>query len=272
MIDDAGARRPADVHAHAEPSGPWLASDYARAGRPVCVRNYGQIGWASTQEVVKLSLELARAVSKPDLVIFYDGVNEVNIPAEGGRMGDPYQTDLLKQELERAGGLRNEESPFGYLRQLNAIRLIHRLSLRAGLDARRGDARPSISATEADRLAGAVVAKYRENMQVVQVLAQGYGFKSVFFWQPALIAGAKALTAEEREIRRVIDRRWPAMRPLFTKTYPLVHTSARPPLFYIADVFDGQRTTLFTYPFHVGPDANRIVARRIYDLLRTHGF
>jgi hypothetical protein len=250
----------------------WLARDYDAAGRPVCVRNYGQIGWASTQEIVKLSLELARADRKPDLAIFYDGVNEVNTPAEGGRIGEPYQTDFLKQELERGNGLRDGESAFGYLNQLNAVRLIHRLALRAGLETQRGTAPAAISSAEADRLAAAVVAKYRENMHAVQVLARGYGFKPLFFWQPALMAGAKPLTAEEREIRRVIDHRWPAMRPLFTKTYPLVQTSARPPLFYIADVFDGQRTTLFTDPFHVGPDANRIVAKRIYDLLRANGF
>jgi hypothetical protein len=42
----------------------------------VCVVNYGEDGFASTQEVILLLIELQRG-NVPDAVIFYDGVNDV---------------------------------------------------------------------------------------------------------------------------------------------------------------------------------------------------
>ena len=63
-----------------------LAEQNDKAGRSVCVRNYGETGWVSTQELIKLMLELKRTGRKPDLVIFYDGANDVYLPYQYGRV------------------------------------------------------------------------------------------------------------------------------------------------------------------------------------------
>ena len=49
-----------------------VAELYEKAGRPACVVNEGELGWANTQEVIELMLKLKRAKRKPNLVIFYD--------------------------------------------------------------------------------------------------------------------------------------------------------------------------------------------------------
>jgi len=55
----------------------FLAGDYERAGRKVCVVNYGEGGWENTQEVIELIEKLKHSLRKPDVVIFYDGGTEV---------------------------------------------------------------------------------------------------------------------------------------------------------------------------------------------------
>lgn len=61
-----------------------IASELARiadaAGTPIRVRNYGQRGWTSFQELVLLEQQLALHPA-PDLVVFTDGANDVNVQA-----------------------------------------------------------------------------------------------------------------------------------------------------------------------------------------------
>jgi hypothetical protein len=59
-----------------------------RAGLRVNVTNFGEGGYVSTQEVVALLLEL-RNRNVPDMVIFYDGINEVFAALQTGQAGIP---------------------------------------------------------------------------------------------------------------------------------------------------------------------------------------
>ena len=43
---------------------------------PLCIVNYGEWGYVVTQNMILLTLEL-RDGNVPDLVIFYDGINDV---------------------------------------------------------------------------------------------------------------------------------------------------------------------------------------------------
>jgi hypothetical protein len=52
--------------------------------KPVCTVNYGEIGNVSTQELIKLILQL-QAGNFPDLVIFYDGVNDTQSAYDNGQ-------------------------------------------------------------------------------------------------------------------------------------------------------------------------------------------
>ena len=57
---------------------------YALRHGPVCVVNFGESGFVSTQGVIQLILEL-QSGNIPDLVIFYDGVNDVYAAYQSGR-------------------------------------------------------------------------------------------------------------------------------------------------------------------------------------------
>jgi hypothetical protein len=53
---------------------------------PVCVENFGEDGYVSTQGLIELIVQL-QSGNIPDMVIFYDGVNDVYAAYESGKPG-----------------------------------------------------------------------------------------------------------------------------------------------------------------------------------------
>ena len=51
-------------------------------------------------------------------------------------------------------------------------------------------------------LSDSFVETYLGNYKIVDALAQKYGFKFFFFWQPQIAIGDKSLTSEELEMKR----------------------------------------------------------------------
>jgi hypothetical protein len=62
-----------------------VARDYGKAGKPVCIVNYGEKGWSNTQEMVGLIEQLKHASRKPDVVLFYDGGTEAFAAYQSGQ-------------------------------------------------------------------------------------------------------------------------------------------------------------------------------------------
>ena len=79
----------------------YLAALYNGEGKCVRVTNYGSEWWQSSQSLIQL-IEVLKKGTRPRVVIFYDGINEVDAVADGGRPGgiDPRAEDLLKKSLE----------------------------------------------------------------------------------------------------------------------------------------------------------------------------
>jgi hypothetical protein len=83
-----------------------LARLYTASGRSVCVKNFAEHSWVSTQELVELLLQLKHSDGPPDLVVFYDGTDEVLLP-QAGAPKDIDQSyyrfrDLLERRKRRA--------------------------------------------------------------------------------------------------------------------------------------------------------------------------
>ena len=86
--------------AHTIPSG--VARRLEEAGRRATVRNYGRQGYTAWQEMLLFEAELARRPA-PDIVVFYDGVNELNAQIEDPR-GAPSHLDQ-ERVAARLGGV-----------------------------------------------------------------------------------------------------------------------------------------------------------------------
>jgi lysophospholipase L1-like esterase len=245
-----------------------LAQQYTNAGRKVCVRNYGETAWVSTQEVIELLLELKHAERKPDLVIFYDGVNDVYAAWQSGRSDVHQNFDRIKAQFETRSGAG--EGTFNYLLLTNTAQMLQHIAAR-GRHGRASSADDQRRPSDPAQIAQASTVSYLRNIDVVGALAKEYGFSYVFFWQPVIFAGDKPLTAGEQEIRESRRKAWPGVEELYQKTYELVRRENRPHLFYIADVFGSYKDNLYLDFAHLPPEGNRLVAARMYEVLRRLG-
>lgn len=242
----------------------YLAAEFARHGRRVCVQNFGEFGWVSTQGMLALVLEL-RAGHRPDLVISYDGCNDVLTPLQSGRVDVHANFREIKTWYDWHPRLAL--GSLGWLGATNTVTLARRVADRLGwrASAWRVDA-------EVAPLARLIVDDYEAGAEIVEALAGRYRFRTAFFWQPVALVERKPLTSEERSrIESVRDARHRPLPALYEQTYELVRGLRRPGLYYLADLFNDERGDVYLDICHLAPAGNRLVAQRMYEILQAGG-
>jgi lysophospholipase L1-like esterase len=240
-----------------------LARRYGEEGRPICAVNYGEDSWRAVQGVVKLALELKAASRRPDVVVFLSGCNDVFTPffltGRADREWDFAQSKPWLDELARQG-----DGSFAFLAATNTAALVRRAATRL-----KGPA-PWPGPGDPARLAGEVADDFFRNMDVVEALSRGYGFRYAFFWQPLGVTEGRPLTAEEHHgVRRQLGPSYEAGRSAAAATLTLIRARPRPNLYPIADVFDGHAGSVYVDSCHLLPEGNRIIADRIHDALEA---
>ena len=245
----------------------FLAALYQKAGRPACVVNYGQLGWVNTQESIELILKLKEETRKPNLVIFYDGVNDTGIALGHDSIDTHLEFDGIKRKFERDE--QRQPGSFRYLLESNTARVLIGIAQRMAEQraANRPFPEPVSEATWRNRLE----IDYFKNLDFVSLLAHNHGIACAFFWQPVIYTGQKQLTGEEQKIIERTQARYNPNGGL-VNVYDFVRGQTRPRFFDIADVFSNVPETLYVDPWHVGPQGNRLVAERMYEILRQQGF
>jgi lysophospholipase L1-like esterase len=254
-----------------------LAEQYEKSGKPACVINYGTTAWVNTQEVIKLMLELKRASRKPDLVVFYDGVNDSFTLNQSGMIDVPQNIDLLQRKFESGQPVQwgwtmpLEKTPtmtesFRYLLQTNTARMI--FSIASRLHPPSSDSTRQVSN---DQIRRQMEMAYLKNLEFVDALGQQYGFKRIFFWQPVIFAGHKALNGEEEAMLCHMREIHPGIQSVYQGMYDLAQKTSRPEFFDIADVFDTHPETIYIDFCHLSPEGNRLVAKRMYGILHGDG-
>ncbi len=223
-----------------------------RKGR-VCAVNLAEMGFVSTQGMITLVRQLQAGV-RPDAVVFYDGINDVVAAAESGQAGVHQGLQQIAARLER------RRSPLADLLFGSKLaEAINRLRIRLV-----GQPRYP-SHFDAAALGAEVSRAYLVNHSAVQALAREFGFEAFFFWQPVISLDPKPLTPFEQVLRESVD---PSVARLFEESYRRVQEAAPllSRLFYIADVFEGIEAELYADPYHVTPEGNAVIARRMADL------
>lgn len=227
-----------------------------RLRRPVCVRNLGQLGWTPTQDVIALVRELQDG-EVPDLVIFYEGYNEVT---SGGRDGvglgtpgwDDYEGALAQDEAAtHAAGTGLVE----FLRG-------------SGLGQVAGQLRRRLTAPDPDPPSPVTPAMIlradRANLASARGVAQAFGVKTWFFWQPTILAKPGPLSPAERDVVSRLGTA-PALRTLIARAYADVEREAGAlGIVYLGHLFDAPRAAgAFMDDCHLWPEGNTRVAEHI---------
>jgi lysophospholipase L1-like esterase len=247
-----------------------LARRLAELGHCVAVTNYGQLGHNSTQEVITLQ-QLLKSGERIDVALFYDGINEMACAEQTGRADRLFNEARRRAEFnllhpERRRELITAGLMFAAPRTLRRLRQLTGLPLRGPLPEPETD----LSRVDIANLAREVLAAYAANLRLIRLLASGYGFHPLFFWQP-VITTKKFTTGDER---RWIDdyTRDPGRRVLL---YDAIIRERRchPELVNAADaidlsaLFDDCKNPVYIDLYHLSEAGNSAVAEAMLPTL-----
>jgi lysophospholipase L1-like esterase len=235
-----------------------LARKLHERGLNVEIRNLAELGYVSTQELIGLTRELQEGY-RPDVVIFYDGVNDTTSALLSGEAG------LTTNEINRRREFNLLQSP----RRLAAIlaeKLVidsgfYRLAraFRSRLDNRMPAPALSLPDKTANRLASDVADRYAANVKIVETLARGYGFRPLFFWQPTIF-NKTALTAAERDEARKYAWTEPAFRKVYERISESRELKTDPAFHDLSQTFVDEKSLAFIDYCHTTEIANARIA------------
>jgi len=233
------------------------------------VTNYGQSAWTSLQGIVRLTL-LLREGKHPDLVIVYDGVNDVYGAYQSGVPG----TNQNVADMEAI--LHDRRSSFEHFRHgvsglLREHSMIYR-TVRGGADLARAAIDPhtrfqetgsSMSRADLEMLSEGIVAEYWRNQDLLDRLAISYGFRVLRFWQPSAYAqswqGAAAVDP------RATDT---ALRDLYRSTSTRLPDDPARRFSNLSQLFAGREDSVFVDFVHISEEGNAEVAAKMVEALR----
>jgi hypothetical protein len=223
------------------------------------VTNFGEVAYVSTQEMIDLIMQLERS-NIPDVVIFYDGYNDVYAALQNQTAG--YTQFEWKRELEY-----NISTRYNHLKRVFLLNTLDRFylgKLIISLSNKLSYQKPF--SQKSDSLKEDIVEVYLNNIKIITALGKAYGFVPLFYWQPAIYT-KKNLTPFEKQyateplgdLYRQTQTSLQANRQSFAPYY----------FFDISGLFTTTTQEVYLDYCHVDENANRIIAHRIAaDLLR----
>lgn len=231
---------------------------------PVCVVNLAEDGYVSTQSLVGLMLQL-QAGNIPNLVIFYDGVNEVIAAQESGQ---PSAHVTLAKIADRFEQRDHPLVTWGKSTRMYTVlqHWANRLNQQGNNNTAEDSSRPGIG-TDTSNLAASVAETYLSNYKIVGALAREYRFDYFFFLQPHLAVEGKTLTTEERNMRSSID---PTLVVLAKAVYDNIALKAPNHEYFwdLTDVFKEEESQIYIDDVgHITPEGNSLVALEMLSLI-----
>ena len=251
---------------------------------PVCVMNFAESAYISTQDVIMLLLQL-RSGNVPDLVLFFSIAGDIGAAYESGRAGAHANLDQIAARFE---GRPQPPTFVDWLRSTYAYSLIDELmgKLTIANPQQKGPGHadfldqvapaPSAPVTyqsmgiDVAKLSDSIVEDYLGNYEIVSALAQKYGFKYFFFAPPIVSLGNKPLTREEKKMKSRLESN-AALDKLVTAVYQRIEreSSKHQNLYSMVHVFDRYDGLIWIDEGHVTPIGNQLIAKRMLDIIQA---
>jgi lysophospholipase L1-like esterase len=233
----------------------YLSRDLHTAGIACAmVSNFGAEGYVTNQELIVLTEQL-KAGRRPDLVIFYDGVNDAYAGAVSPGIPNAHiSLGNIKARLEgslagRLDFLRNSSALQLAMLAANSVRRVHASA-------------PESEETQCK--AAAALDNYEANLRMAQTLAQAYGFRVLSFWQPALIYGHKPLARFEMRIAG--NEAWANIFHTLNTVYAEAEGRSENcgDFVFLGRIFDSTSEPFYIDKWmHLAPEGNEFVAATI---------
>ena len=238
----------------------YLVKLAEQEGMYVEAENYAESAFVNWQNVIRFA-ELCAEGKVPDMVIFVEGVGDMS-----AKLQTPYLKRVHANFPEWREWVEQHDDPRKWFEWFEEHSLLHKVARRLGYGLAERRARETLLSTEPERvqrLAHDIVTTYQENAAFVRKLAEAYGFKVWFFWQP-MVSTKKHPTAEERTYSRS------DFGTLMTDVYRAATQEIHSHDFAIdlSTSFDDQDRTVYIDPYHTGEAGNEIIAKNIYGHIR----
>jgi lysophospholipase L1-like esterase len=230
----------------------------------VLVSNFGVEGYVVGQELILLEEQL-KAGGRPDVVIFYDGINDSMSQCAPGPPPPHGDYRTIKSRIEGSPSARLD-----FLQKSYAVRLAGELLARF-----HHPRSVALQASEVQSRIMSAVSKYEANVRLVRALARAYGFKLYPFWQPLLTYGHKPLVPFEQRLTRADASKLPADYAcllMMAATYSEAERRAAQDghFVFLGGVFDSTKEPVYIDQGHLGPRGNEVVAQAIANYMRNH--
>jgi hypothetical protein len=245
-----------------------VAADYEKAGKQVCIVNYGEKGWANTQELFELIQELKHSDRKPNAVLFYDGGTEAFTAYENKKV-DVHSNYLdFKNYLE--GWITEKKSGLSYLSRSNTYHLLENIAAKVSAKvAPKKVVKDTVTESDAETWSRGIMQNYQQNMDIIELLAKQYGFRPIFAWYPNMAVGHKQLTPDEALLDRRLNKKFPGMELVYREAYEKARKVKRPDLYYLGDLLDDTKAPLYRGIAHLNAAGNQMAADRIFQILEN---
>jgi len=230
-----------------------VATELRNRGIRIEAVNFGETAFVSTQEVIVLLRQLQKG-NIPDLVVFYDGVNDTYSAYQQGVAGLAHneshrvqEFNLLKRLPELKGMVVKD-----VVSNLATVRLTKDL-----LGIGKIESKPEYDA----RVAEEAVNLYLNNLALVKALAVSYKFKYRFYWQPTIFLKNKLSDYEKAEYDRQQE-----LEKFYEETYRLVREKTTPPredksFHDLSAIFLHEEEPIYIDWIHLSERGNAVIAQ-----------
>lgn len=228
-----------------------LCNQQQAKGR-VKITNYSQLGYVSTQCVIDLFLQLQKN-KIPDVVIFYDGLNDIFSAYQACAAGLAQNEFNRKFEFESTF---NKKLLKQIVAQSPTVNYLKELVIGS----------PKVtSQVRPDRLIISLIDAYKRNVNIVTALGKQYGFKALFYWQPVLFT-KQHLTPFESQLYEN-HKFW---EDFYYRTEVMLRNKTMMPENFhnISTIFSEYSAPLYIDPWHVNENGNTLIAERMFEDLR----
>jgi lysophospholipase L1-like esterase len=217
------------------------------------ITNFGEVGYVNTQELIELVLQLERG-NIPDVVVFYDGFNDVYSAWQNSMEGLPQNES--NRELEY-----NITKRYNTLRKEFFLKTIDQFYLTKTLKNWTNIGRPSKSAVkDTNGLEKKILDVYLNNIKIIVALGKAYGFVPIFYWEPVIYTKKNLTHFEQKYISKPIGA-------LYDTTHALLKVNQSKLVDYnfhdITGLFLETKEPVYLDYCHSNEEAHKIIARRI---------
>ncbi len=230
-------------------------------GFNVEVKNFGQAGYLSSQEIFTLIHQLRMGMN-PDIVIFYDGYNDMGVKVPG------YPHMYLTKQVFGFFA-HHKDYPFSHIASFT-----HSLLSNLGITEKKTWEKMEEEIVYIDYFSydfineehndvkkyERVMEVYLENVRIIGALENNYGFQAFFYWQPD-ITTKEDYSKEEKKFMK----KYPSLISYYKNSEETVSEflSSSDRVKDLRQIFDGHAGKIYSDSVHKQTKGNRIVAEEM---------